>query len=31
MGKLEEAKPLLEEALQGKRKTRGDRHPSTLA
>ena len=30
MGKLEEARPLLEEALQGYRDTLGDRHPSTL-
>ena len=31
MGKLEEARPLYEEALQGKRETLGDRHPSTLS
>ena len=31
MGKLEEARPLLEEALQGRRETLVDRHPSTLA
>ena len=30
MGQLEEARPLLEEALQAKRETLGDRHPSTL-
>ena len=30
MGKLEEARPLLEEALQGCRATLGDRHPHTL-
>eukprot|EP00964_Phaeocystis_antarctica_P048556 scaffold28115_cov70-Phaeocystis_antarctica.AAC.1 len=30
MGKLEEARPLYEEALQGERETLGDRHPSTL-
>jgi tetratricopeptide (TPR) repeat protein len=30
MGKLEEAMPLFEEALQAKRETLGDRHPSTL-
>ena len=30
MGKLEEARPLLEEALQGKRETLGDRHPETM-
>ena len=31
MGKLKEARPLLEEALQTCRETLGDRHPSTLA
>ena len=31
MGKLEEAMPLLKEALQGRRETQGDRHPDTLA
>ena len=30
MGKLEKAKPLYEEALQGERETLGDRHPNTL-
>ena len=30
MGKLEEARPLYEEALQARRETLGDRHPSTL-
>ena len=30
MGKLEAAKPLLEEALQARRATLGDRHPNTL-
>ena len=30
MGKLEEARPLLEEALQACRETLGDRHPNTL-
>ena len=30
MGKLEEARPLYEEALQGKREALGDRHPGTL-
>ena len=30
MGQLEEARPLLEEALQAQRETLGDRHPSTL-
>ena len=30
MGQLEEARPLLEEALQASRETLGDRHPSTL-
>jgi tetratricopeptide (TPR) repeat protein len=30
MGKLEEARPLYEEALQGLRETLGDRHPETL-
>ena len=30
MGKLEEARPLLEEALQARRETLGDRHPATL-
>ena len=30
MGKLEQARPLYEEALQGRRETLGDRHPSTL-
>ena len=30
MGKLEEARPLYEEALQGRRETLGDRHPRTL-
>eukprot|EP00964_Phaeocystis_antarctica_P088861 scaffold56561_cov46-Phaeocystis_antarctica.AAC.1 len=30
MGKLEEARPLYEEAMQGKRETLGDRHPRTL-
>ena len=30
MGKLEEAKPLLEEALQASKETLGDRHPITL-
>ena len=31
MGKLEEARPLYEEALQARRETLGDRHPDTLA
>ena len=31
MGKLEEARPLYEEALQACRETLGDRHPDTLA
>ena len=30
MGKLEEARPLYEEALQGSRETLGDSHPYTL-
>ena len=30
MGKLEEARPLFEEALQARRETLGDRHPGTL-
>ena len=30
MGKLDEARPLLEEALQARRETLGDRHPDTL-
>ena len=30
MGELGEAGPLLEEALQGRRETLGDRHPDTL-
>ena len=30
MGKLEEARPLSEEALQASRETLGDRHPHTL-
>jgi len=30
MGKLEEARPLLEEALRARRETLGDRHPDTL-
>jgi hypothetical protein len=30
MGKLDEARPLLEEALQANRETLGDRHPETL-
>jgi len=30
MGQLEEARPLLEEALQARRETLGDRHPDTL-
>ena len=30
MGQLKEARPLLEEALQGSRDTRGDHHPDTL-
>ena len=30
MDQLEEAKPLLEEALQARRETLGDRHPDTL-
>eukprot|EP00964_Phaeocystis_antarctica_P061578 scaffold36812_cov56-Phaeocystis_antarctica.AAC.2 len=30
MGKLEEATPLFEEALQGQRETLGDRDPGTL-
>ena len=30
MGKLDEARPLLEEALQARRATLGDRHPDTL-
>ena len=30
MGKLEEARPLYEEALQAKRETLGGRHPNTL-
>ena len=30
MGKLEEARPLFEEAVQARRATLGDRHPSTL-
>ena len=30
LGKLEEARPLYEEALQAKRETLGDRHPDTL-
>ena len=30
MGKLEEARPLYEEALQAFRETLGDRHPNTL-
>ena len=30
MGKLEEARPLLKEDLQGNRETLGDRHPGTL-
>ena len=29
-GKLDEAKPLFEEVLTGKRETLGDKHPSTL-
>ena len=31
MGKLEEARPLCEEAVQARRETLGDRHPDTLA
>ena len=31
MGELKEARPLLEEALQGYRETLGDRHPNTFA
>ena len=31
MGQLEEARPLYEEALQARRETLGDRHPSTLS
>ena len=30
MGQLKEARPLLEEALQGRKETLGGRHPSTL-
>ena len=30
MGKLDEARPLYEEALQARRATLGDRHPQTL-
>ena len=30
MGKLDEAKPLYEEALAGRRETLGDKHPDTL-
>ena len=30
VGKLDEARPLLEEALQAQRETLGDRDPSTL-
>jgi len=30
MGKLEEARPLYEEALQARKETLGDRHPETL-
>ena len=30
MGKLEEARPLYEEAVKGRKKTLGDRHPETL-
>ena len=30
MGKLEEARPLYEEAVQARRETLGDRHPDTL-
>ena len=30
MGQLEEARPLLGEALQARRETLGDRHPDTL-
>eukprot|EP00571_Detonula_confervacea_P015166 CAMPEP_0172297666 /NCGR_PEP_ID=MMETSP1058-20130122/602_1 /TAXON_ID=83371 /ORGANISM="Detonula confervacea, Strain CCMP 353" /LENGTH=53 /DNA_ID=CAMNT_0013006841 /DNA_START=35 /DNA_END=193 /DNA_ORIENTATION=- len=29
-GELEEARPLLEEGLRGRRETLGDRHPGTL-